>query len=217
MSDEGKWYAQKTVVIFTKNSLSYLFILFVKMAVKACEVGDQVKCKTNVNKTGVVTSIEREKGSKTKVYHVKWDSAQCSILVPRLQFVLLHNPAKQIMITEMEENASKFRESGTLIIEQIYNSEFQRDNKKTSEEKNVAESKFQDKVNLKAEKIRQKIASAEKLIASKQIENEEIIDETSEVESYKPINTANAIYVTYKQSNHPVYADYSRRHCWEIV
>jgi hypothetical protein len=64
----------------------------------------------------------------------------------------------------MEENASKFRESGTLIIEQIYNSEFQRVNKKTSEEKNVAESKFQDKVNLKAEKIRQKIASAEKLM-----------------------------------------------------
>ena len=125
----------KTVVILTKNSLSYLFILFVKMTVKACEVGDQVKCKTNANKTGVVTSIEREKGSTTKVYHVKWDSAQCSILVPRLQFVLIHNPAKQIMITEMEENASKFRESGMVIIEQIYNSEFQRDNKKTSEEK----------------------------------------------------------------------------------
>jgi hypothetical protein len=68
---------------FYKKLLILSFYSVCKMAVKACEVGDQVKCKTNVNKTGVVTSIEREKGSTTKVYHVKWDSAQCSILVPK--------------------------------------------------------------------------------------------------------------------------------------
>jgi hypothetical protein len=34
---------------------------------------------------------------------------------------------------------------------------------------------------------------------------------------YKPANIANALLVVYKQFNYPVYSDYSRGHCYEIV
>jgi hypothetical protein len=204
-----------TVVIL---KIPYLIIFLVStMTVPACIVDDNVRCKHNKNKFGVVVAILPKTNIREKKYFVKWDTSGCSVQVQRKDFIKQHYPENnnkiRLQIEKLPAKQSKFSQGAAIlpVILLETNPTFQY---------HTPPAAILNSVKQKTEEVKHKI-EVERLRTENEVPPIKVCVETdikNETENYyKPANIANALRVVYKQFNCPVYSDYSRGHCYEIV
>ncbi len=239
---------QNITVVTSKKFLILSYFLFFTMTLPACIVDDDVRCKYNQTKLGVVVAVLPKTNKSEKTYFIKWDTSCYSVPVNRKCFIKQYNPEKHNKsIIEIKKLAAKQTtiSQGEVILPVTLpkpNPTF---------EYRTPPAAILNSVEQKTKDIRHKI-EVERLQTENQVptievqtyqtENEVplIKVQTYQTENevplikvcaedlaedfknnsenyYEPANIANALIVVYKQFQCPVYSDYSRGHCYEIV
>jgi hypothetical protein len=190
------------------------------MTLPACIVGDDVRCKHNKNKFGVVVAILPKTKNTEKNYFVKWDTSGCSVQVQRKDFIKQYNPEDHIKIKlQIEKLTAKQIKLGQGVA--ILPVTLLKSNPTFKYQTPPAT--ILNSVKQKTEEVKHKI-EVERLRTENEVPPiqfcvDDIAADTKNKSEkhYEPANIANALLVVYKQFNCPVYSDYSRGHCYEIV
>jgi len=218
------------------------------MTLPACIVDDDVRCKYNKTKFGVVVEILPKTNSREKTYFVKWETSGISVPVQRKLFIKQHNPEKYnnsiIELEELSAKQRKFRQGGAILpvtkLKSIPTFQYLTPPAAILHSVEYKTKEVRLKIEVERHRTENEVPPTE--IQSHQIKNEvppvkvqthqtkneeppvKVCDEDFAVNIkpepenyYITANIANAIVRAYKQFNCPVYSDYSRGHCYEIV
>ena len=207
------------------------------MTVPACIVDDNVRCKHNKNKFGVVVAILPKTNGKEKTYLVKWDTSGCSVQVQRKDFIKQHNPEYhnkiRLQIEKLTAKQSKFSLGIAILpvtlLETNPKFQYQTPPAAILNSVKLKTDEVKHKIEVERHLTENEVQVKHKIEVERHLTENEVprikvcVDNTAadfknETENfYKPANIANALLVVYKQFNYPVYSDYSRGHCYEIV
>ena len=226
-------YAKYIRCNFKKIPYLIIFLVFT-MTFPACVVDDDVRCKYNQTKLGVVVAILPKTNKRDKTYFVKWDTSCHSVPVNRKCFIKHYNPEKyNKSILEIKKLAAKQEKNsqGEVILPVTLLKPNPTFEYRTPPEAILSsvEHKTQDvrnKIEIERQQTENQVPTIK--VQTHQIENEVPLikvcaeDLAEDIKSnsenyYEPANIANALVVVYKQFHCPVYSDYSRGHCYEIV